>query len=116
MQSVCFDTSTRTMPSEQNAINCAHCGKTTLHARKVPNHLLHFFLSLITCLWVFVWALNSRPGPWRCQTCGIPNQEPVFRGGVDQRETNWFFFIVAALFIVAVAVYIFRALQPETTP
>lgn len=104
------------MPTEQNAINCAYCGKTTLHARKLPNHWLHLVLTTFTCFWMLVWAANSRPGPWRCQTCGIPNQETVFNGGVKERSTNWFFFIVIALFLVAVAVYIVRLFPPQTIP
>lgn len=78
--------------------------------------MLHFFLSLFTCFWLIVWIAASRPGPWRCQTCGIPNQETVFRGGVKERSTNWFLFIIIALFLVAVAVYIFRLFPPQTIP
>ena len=55
---------------------CTHCAADRLfrRTRSAPNHLLHAFLTVFTCLlWGIVWlVVASSPtlGPWRCTVCG----------------------------------------------
>lgn len=41
--------------------------------RPATNHLLHFFITFLTCgLWLVVWILASiKIGGWRCTRCGL---------------------------------------------
>ena len=39
---------------------CKQCQSNVLAVRPVPNHILHFLITIFTCgLWVIPWALMS---------------------------------------------------------
>ncbi len=60
------------MGQKQTGRYCSHCQKNVMALGKTPNHLLHFFLSLFTCVWVIVWILiaTGSIGGYRCSQCG----------------------------------------------
>lgn len=51
---------------------CDYCDEYVLATRKKTNHILHFFLSIITGgLWILIWFLASiKVGGWKCTKCG----------------------------------------------
>ena len=57
--------------TQQDMRKCGTCKKRTMQIRTVPNTILHIFLTLITCfIWIIIWILFIRKGPWRCTVCG----------------------------------------------
>ena len=55
---------------------CPYCEKQVLIQKKGTSHILHLFLSIITCgAWLFVWLVcgvnNAFFGKWRCSHCGM---------------------------------------------
>ena len=62
------------MSIKETQIHCETCGKTVLGRREGVNHLLHFFIAILTCtLWVIPWvylALDESNKPARCPSCG----------------------------------------------
>ena len=51
---------------------CKQCQSNVLAVRPVPNHILHFLITIFTCgLWVIPWVLMSfKIGGWKCPNCG----------------------------------------------
>lgn len=54
---------------------CPYCEKQVLIQRKGTAHILHLFLTIMTCgFWAFIWILcglnNAYFSDWRCAHCG----------------------------------------------
>lgn len=51
---------------------CRVCDSQQKVTRPRANHLLHFFLSVVTCgFWLVVWLGSAvQFGGWRCSKCG----------------------------------------------
>ena len=52
---------------------CSQCDHAVrLYQDPKTNHILHFFLSIVTCgVWLLVWLyLGSRSKGYYCTTCG----------------------------------------------
>ena len=56
----------------EQGLQCATCGRQTLHRQQRPNHVLHFLIAFFTCgLWVIPWIVMSMGSePWLCTQCG----------------------------------------------
>lgn len=77
---------------------CENCGNVFLPKEEVNkvNHLLHFFLSILTCsLWIFVWCGISINSIYKCEKC---NKTTTF--------TNFFPVIFIGLWVLIIALYI----------
>ena len=62
------------MSNKQEHKFCRCCDKIMPANKKVPNHILHFILSILTYgFWIFVWLVlilcNSNE-PFYCVRCG----------------------------------------------
>jgi L-asparagine transporter-like permease len=49
---------------------CPRCQDFVRSERGQPNNLLHFFLSLCTCVWLPVWLFLLANQLWYCDECG----------------------------------------------
>ena len=64
------------MGTQQGQEFCRACNRLTLHTRQKPvPHLLHLFLTLLTCGgWFAIWLIHDlvvgASEPWRCSRCG----------------------------------------------
>lgn len=62
------------MATEEWQTYCPKCQTVRLGRRELPNHLLHFLISILTCgLWVLVWAalaIQASFQPYICSVCG----------------------------------------------
>lgn len=57
---------------------CPNCGGLRAGSREMPNHLLHFLVTFMTCgLWIIPWTilmLWAIIQPYRCTVCGTAGQ------------------------------------------
>lgn len=73
--------------AREMGLQCATCGRQTLHRQQGPNHMLHLLLTFVTCtLWAVVWlflTIRATDEPWLCTTCGTARlpQEPLRAAG-----------------------------------
>ena len=75
---------------------CRTCNRRVLAVRKLPNHILHLLLSVLTGgSWLVVWVgivWSSSSEPWRCPWCGgsteLVQPEPVPQEVPDPSSWN----------------------------
>jgi hypothetical protein len=51
---------------------CQHCQTNVEAKKRIPNHLLHFGISILTGFWLVVWlylAANEDKKTWICTNC-----------------------------------------------
>jgi hypothetical protein len=62
------------MPTEEWQTFCPRGHALVLGRREIPNHVLHFLVTFLTCgLWVFPWIIQSviaSRAPYRSSVCG----------------------------------------------
>jgi len=62
------------MGAEEWQTYCPNCQRITLGRREMPNHVLHFLITILTCgLWIFAWGFEivmAHQRPYLCTTCG----------------------------------------------
>ncbi len=59
---------------------CQYCGRQTMYVKPRINHILHFFLGLLTfsLWWIFVWlplGIVNSARALRCSACGMTSSE-----------------------------------------
>lgn len=96
------------MPTEQKMLYCNNCKATTLHIQKVPNHILHLILAIITAgLWIIIWIFQSKGTP-QCTQCGKSNNA--------SQSTSLLSWIIIIIFAILFAIFINKpATKTETT-
>ena len=66
------------MATEEWQTYCPNCRGVRLGRREMPNHVLHFLITVFTCgLWIFAWGfeiLRAYSRPYLCSVCGTPGQ------------------------------------------
>lgn len=60
------------MPENHKSAHCSRCDKQVMAVARKPNHLLHFILTILTCVWGIVWLVVAMGGgeSYRCSQCG----------------------------------------------
>lgn len=62
------------MATEEWQTYCPNCQGVRLGRREMPNHVLHFLITIFTCgLWIFVWGFEivwAHHRPYLCSVCG----------------------------------------------
>lgn len=62
------------MATEEWQTYCPNCQQLVLGRRDMPNHILHFLITFLTCgLWVIPWIVLSvmaARAPYQCTFCG----------------------------------------------
>jgi len=62
------------MSTEEWQTYCPQCQCVRLGRREMPNHILHFLITFLTCgLWVIPWIIMSVTAshqPYLCSVCG----------------------------------------------
>jgi len=74
------------MSVEYNMGYCPSCDSDKKLERQQPNHILHFFITIVlgsftygigSFIWIGVWFfISTKVGTWKCHTCGNEKVEP----------------------------------------
>ena len=66
---------------------CEWCAMETRQQRRIPEHLVHGTLTVLTCgLWGVSWlsvSMVMRGEPWRCRRCRAPQSADPAKGPVE---------------------------------
>lgn len=50
---------------------CHSCRRQRRLSAEKPNHILHFLITVFTCVWAPVWMMiAAKPARRRCDVCG----------------------------------------------